>query len=102
MAQRRDQLLFVSLVTVACCLQACAEGLQKREDVNRPRDNPFPPVALTSSDPQAEEPDSALDWSVPLVSHPVAVHETPADAGAPPDEADAAASDAGDAGDAGF
>jgi hypothetical protein len=80
--------------------------MQERDKVNRPRDDPFPELELTSSDPPSREP----AW-LPLRSHATAFHETPAwlplgshplathpmrDAGAFTDEGDAGASDAGD------
>jgi hypothetical protein len=108
MAQHGSYSLFFSLVLGACCLQACADGMQERDDVNRPRDNPLPALELTSSDPGRQEP----AW-LPLGSHPIAFHETPAwlplgshplasheasaDAGPPADDGDAATADAGDA-----
>jgi len=109
MAQYGGHFLLVSLILAAGCLQACADGTLQRDDVNHPGDNPFPALELTSSDTKSQErawylpvgshplPFHETPAWLPVGSHPLAFHETPADAGAPSDAGEAAESDAGDA-----
>lgn len=50
MTKRTIELLGAGVLLCVSSLLGCEEGTLSRDEVTRPRDNPLPPIVLTSSD----------------------------------------------------